>query len=137
MTKIDHREQTIAPKLLVKALVDTGCSKTSISKKCFDMLNVKMDQNLPLNTDINISIQAATDKSCDTAFGMTTLNLIFDEKSHFFMTVTLMIVEGLCEPLILGQDFLGSFHVNNISKTHITFNTVENSHIKVPLHVET
>lgn len=84
MTKIAHREHKITPQIFVKALLDTGCSKTSISKKCFDMLNDKLDQNLPLSRKINISIQAATDNAKTTAYGITTLNLVFDEKNTVY-----------------------------------------------------
>lgn len=128
--------ETNIPRIVTRALIDTGCSKTTIDKECFDKLNKTINDKLPLNTDINVRISAATNAPKTQAFGTTTVNILFENETSQKITIpiTILIVENLCESIIIGQDILGSQYVDNISKTHITFNI---NNIKIPMPVHT
>ena len=127
-----HREITEQPTLQLYALIDTGCSKTAISKKCFDTFNTQLGQQLPFTEIINLKLVGCTGSE-QQIHGATTLKFVVDEKRNIFFNATIIIVENLALPLIIGQDIIGSNFVVAITKSSIHFQGDEEEDIIIPL----
>jgi uncharacterized protein (DUF1015 family) len=73
-------------KFLVKALHDSGCAKTVISKRCFDKY-IEIGQDLPLKKEANVSIVSCTNNEKEV-YGITTLLVRTPYEPEYEFTTT-------------------------------------------------
>ena len=132
ITPTNHRELNEQPSLQVYALIDTGCAKSAISKKCFDTFNTQLGQNLPFKEIQNIKLVGCTGEE-QQIYGATTIKYVVDEKRNISFNATIIIVDKLASPVIIGQDILGSEFVLAITKTSIHFQGPDEEEIILPL----
>lgn len=102
----------------VKALIDTGCAKSAMSKQTFETIK-QMAQNFKL------SHSSAKIQTCDgtshTIMGFTTVTISF-VNTHFSLTdQQVMVIAQLSDNFIIGSDILGSKYVKKIQTPHIYF----------------
>jgi hypothetical protein len=118
------RDSPYHPFLKINALIDTGCAKTSMSKACYDKLTETLGQQLPL-TKANVSITTCIGTSTQI-HGITTVKLTLDMNTKYTLKTTVIVVETLSDPIIIGQDILGSEHVQSITSDTISFKVTTN-----------
>jgi Reverse transcriptase (RNA-dependent DNA polymerase)/RNase H-like domain found in reverse transcriptase/Integrase core domain len=118
-----------------KALVDTGCAKTAMSLKFFERFEKEAGQQLPL-TKPNISIVSCTGQATKI-HGITTIRLILNEIENYSIITTAMVVDGLSDDFVIGQDIIGSKHVEALRADTIDFVDKYSRLIRTPLSNKT
>jgi hypothetical protein len=89
----------------IKCLIDTGCSKTTISRDVYDFLVANFNNSYHDITEVDISLMSCTGdlKRID---GMFKIRVYITPE--VYRDTTAMVVDGLAEDVILGYDFLSS-----------------------------
>jgi len=108
---------TTTNSLPVKALIDTGCAKSAMSKNVFQRLNQ--------SNDIPIFNSTAKIQTCDgtnhAIMGFIDVIISFTDTPFTLDSQKIMIVEKLSDDFILGSDILGSQSVSKIQAPLIYF----------------
>lgn len=104
--------------LPIKALVDTGCAKSAMSKISF----LKLQQS---NSNLIIQRSTAKIQTCDgtshAIMGFINLTIEFPNTNFQLRSQQIMIVEKLSDDFIIGSDILGSQSVSKIKAPLIYF----------------
>ena len=113
------------------ALIDTGCSKTCISRKFYNALIKSYNNDEQLVQQTNRSMTA-----CNAAivpiYGITNIRLWMS--TRVYRDITAIVLDTLPEPLVLGYEFLDSDYVKSLSKTHLIVTNLFNRRpIRIPI----
>jgi len=105
-------------KLDVRALVDTGCAKSAMSKSTFLKLRSQ-------NPSLEVFNSSAKIQTCDgtshAITGFVKLTISFKNTSFQLSGQQIMVVEQLSDDFIIGSDILGSQSVSKIQSPLIHF----------------
>ncbi len=92
-----------------------------------------MGQELPLKRVDHIQIVGCTN-SKQKVHGITTLQFMTPEEPRINFSITTIVVDKLVKNVILGQDLMGSSHINCLKRDQVHFNTEEFGILPVKLH---
>jgi len=117
---ISNHKSKHGPQYPVKALLDTGCAKTCMTKELFDNISQLGSINLFMDKSVQLGIISCTGNT-ETVTGMAKMFIHFTDVNDKVISVilTAMVVPSLAEDFILGYDFLGSSFVKSIDKYHL------------------
>ena len=107
---IYHKDKEIH----TKALIDSGCAKTAMSKNFYNKLPYK--PNLQQKTSIHIQTCDGTTHGIN---GTTIIQMTIGTQKALKVKMEVMIVHNLADDLLLGLDFLSSKYVQKITPTSI------------------
>ena len=102
--------------IFAKCLVDTGCSKTTISQGAYELLMEQFNNNCHLLTRCATDLLSCTGQATNV-LGMMSLRIYIAE--NVYRDTTAMVVNGLIEDFILGYDFLTAAWTKSMDKDHI------------------
>ena len=116
----------------VRALVDTGCSKTCINKRFYEHLMTQYNQGRNDITESYNETVLTCDRRQIPIHGTTRLRLWLAK--DVYRDISALVINDLSDPMILGYDFLHSDYVKYMSKSHLVLrNKPQRNDIKIPL----
>jgi len=98
------------------ALVDSGCAKTAMSSKLYDKI-CSLDSSHTLTTQ-NIKIQTV-DGTKHNIKGTALFTISFDEDKTIPISIEILVIDALTDPLLIGADILTSALVEKITPLSI------------------
>ena len=99
-----------------KALIDTGCAKTAISKEFYD--NINRNIYTPIVKAPSINIQTC-DGTTHPIEGTTDIRIAIGRMKRIVLTINTLIVQNLADNLLIGLDFLANEIIQKITPTSI------------------
>ena len=117
-----YNHYTITKLGTARALVDTGCSMTSISSTFYNQLNSFGD--LKISKPKNNITTTTCDGSENDIAGITTIMVGFntnDSSRSFGVAINVLIIPNLQSKIILGLDFLASDYVYKMTPNKIYY----------------
>jgi hypothetical protein len=123
----------------IKAMVDHGCAKTTISKELFDRLQNTAKLGLKLIPISGIAIRDAVKGETEVQ-GLVRLRMHFTGTSSAktWIDITAMVMPSLSQDMLFGFDVLGSSHCKGMDTKSLTFYQRPPNHkrvVKVPLDI--
>jgi len=106
-----------------KALIDTGCSMTSISEQFFHKINV--NKQLEIFTPSKEIITQTCDGSENGITCITQITVAFNisqENNSFGVKLDMLVIPKLNDNMILGLDFLASKFIDKLTADYIHYN---------------
>jgi len=99
-----------------QALVDSGCAKTAMSTTLFNKI-CELNSSIKL-TQQNIKIQTV-DGTKHNIKGTVHLTITFDEDKTIPISIEILVIDALTDPLLIGADILTSSLVEKITPLSI------------------
>ena len=111
----------------VKALIDTGCAKTAISRTLYDKLSDQTKHTMKSNQNIKIQTCDGTQHNI-----LGTVEIIFEiVGTETKFCIKTLIIPQLADDFLLGLDFLSSPFVEKITQEHVHIHKSINNVVSV------